>query len=166
MMNKIFRLLLTSGVIVVFATATQASQAAEQGTVRDSHQEEKSIVGSWIGTIDNGERVVMSFTSDGIEGSSVQGAVKLTSPVLTPGHGVWAPLGGRQFAITDVVILYDIHTGDYRGSGKLRATLTLARGGDRMNGRARIDIFAPDGTLAVSFLHTVSFTRIKIEPLD
>ncbi len=169
MVKQIFRVLLTSGVIVVFTTATQAtqaSQAAEQGTVRDSHQEEKSIVGSWIGTLDNGERLLMSFTSDGIEGSSVQGAVKLTSPVLTPGHGVWAHLGGRQFAITDMVVLYDIQTGDYRGSGKLRALLTLGKGGDRMNGTAKIDIFAPDGTLAVSFLHTVSFTRIKLEPLD
>ena len=29
-----------------------------------------------------------------------------------------------------------------------------------------MDVFAPDGSLVVSFPHTITFTRIKVEPLD
>ena len=79
MVNKMFKVLLMSGVIAAFPAATQASPAEEQEGLRASHQEQTSIVGSWIGVLDNGERILMSFTSDGIEFSSVQGAVKLIS---------------------------------------------------------------------------------------
>lgn len=115
MVKRIFRVLLMSGVIGVFTTATHAAQAPEPGSARDSHDEQKSIVGSWWGTFENGERILMSFTSDGIVLSSVQTEVSVTNPVLTPGHGVWTQVGRRQFAITDIVILYDIQTGEYRG---------------------------------------------------
>jgi len=63
-------------------------------------------------------------------------------------------------------ILYDIKTGEYQGSGKLRALLTLDRAGDRMSGNAKIEIFGPDGNLVVTFLHALRFTRIKVEPVD
>jgi hypothetical protein len=108
----------------------------------------------------------MSFTSNGIAFSSVQGEVKLTMLVLTPAHGVWAHLGGRQFAFTSMGILYDIQTGGYQGAAKLRALVTLGKSGDQMNGTATVDVFAPDGTLVVTFLHTVRFTRIEVEPFD
>src|SRR6266403_4640578 len=108
MATRICRALLMIGVIGVFTSATLAAQDAEQGSVRESRQEQKSIVGSWLGTFENGERILMSFTSDGIALSSVQSEVSLTQPVLTPGHGVWTRLGGRRFALTSMVILYDI----------------------------------------------------------
>src|SRR5262245_53691610 len=98
MVKRIFAALLMTGVIVSVTTSMPASQAAEQG---DSRQEGQSIVGSWFGTLDNGERIVMSFTADGINFSSVQSEVSLSKPVLTPSHGVWTRLGGRQFATTN-----------------------------------------------------------------
>ena len=119
-----------------------------------------------MATLDNGERLLFSFTSDGIDLSSVQSEVSLTNPVLTPGHGVWTHLGGRQFAITDMVILYDIQTGEFQGSGKLRALLTLDKPGDRMSGTAKIEIFGPDGSVVVTFSHVIRFARIKVERLD
>jgi hypothetical protein len=166
MVKKMFTVLLMTGAIAGFTPAAQASHGAERGGLRDSDQEQKSIVGSWMGTLENGERLLMSFTSDGINFSSVQGEVKLTGPVLTPAHGAWARVGRRQFAITNVVVLYDIQTGEYLGSGKLRAVVTLDKTGDRMSGTATIDIFAPDGTPAIAFSHTLRFTRIEVEPLD
>ena len=75
--------------------------------------------------------------------------------MLSPGHGVWTHVGRRQFAITDRVILYDIQTGDSRGSGKLRALLTLNNAGNRISGTATVEIFGPDGTLAFTFPHTL-----------
>ena len=51
MVKKMFKVLLMSGVIAAFPTATQAVPAAEQEGLRASHQEQKSIVGSWIGVL-------------------------------------------------------------------------------------------------------------------
>jgi hypothetical protein len=166
MVKTIVRVLVMSGVLAVFATATQASQAAGQDGVSSSNREQKSIVGSWLGTFDNGERILMSFTSDGIALSSVQTEVSLTQPVLTPGHGVWTRLDGRRFALTSMVILYDIQTGEYRGFGKLSGVLTVDKDGDSMSGTPIVNLFGPDGNPFATFPHPVRFARMKIEPLD
>jgi hypothetical protein len=165
MVKRIFRVLLMSGVLGVFTTTTHAAQAPEQGSVRESHQERKSIVGSWMGTFENGERILMSFTSDGIVLSSVQTEVSSTNPVLTPGHGVWIQVGKRQFAITDIVILYDIQTGEYRGAGKLRGLLTLDEAGN-LDGNTKVEIFDLNGNLAITFPHPFRLTRITVDSLD
>ena len=166
MVKRIVSVLLMSGAIVVLTTATQAAQVAEQGSVRDSHDERQSIVGSWTGTLDNGERIVISFTSDGIAFSSVQGEVKLTLPVLSPAHGAWTRVGGRLFALTQVGVVYDLQTGADQGAAKIRALLTLDAAGDHLSGDAKVDVFSPDGTLLVTFSHTLRFTRIQVEPFD
>ena len=164
MLKNIVRVLVTSGVLAGLISPTQTLQAAGRGEGLDFRQE--WIVGSWSGTLDNGEQVLMSCTLDGIAISSVQGEVKSTAPVLTTAHGVWAYVGGRQFALTRKAVLYDLQTGQYQGSGKIRELLTLDRSGDRLSGNAKVDVFAPDGTLLVSFSHTIVLTRIKVERLD
>jgi hypothetical protein len=165
MARRIFRVLLMSGVIAAFTTATQATQAAEPGRTEQDH---KSIVGSWIGITETGERWLTSFTSDGIVLNSVQSEVSSTRSVgvLTPGHGVWAHRGHRQFAITEMAVFYDIQTGEYRAGGKLRGVLTLDKTGDAFSGTVTADLFGPDGSLLVTLVHTLRFTRIKVEPVD
>ena len=164
MLNKMVKVLLMSSVIAVFTPAPQ-SQAAEQAGALDSNQEQQSIVGSWMGTFENGERILVSFTSDGIVLSSVQTEVSAINPVLTPGHGVWARVGRRQFAFTDIVILYDIQTGEYRGSGKLRGVLTLDKKGN-LSGDNKVEIFDPNGVLLIALPHPFRLTRINVDPLD
>ena len=95
MLKNIVRAMVMSGVIVVFAPATQTVQAAGGGQAFDFRQ--ALIVGSWLGTIDNGEQILMSFNVDGVAFSSFQGEVKTTAPVLTAAHGAWTYVGGRQF---------------------------------------------------------------------
>jgi hypothetical protein len=165
MVKGIFGVMLMSGVIGVVTTATQAMQATEQGGVEYAQQ---SIVGSWIGVNETGERWVASFTSDGIALNSVQSEVCLTRPVgvLTPAHLVWAHLRDRQFAITEMAVFYDIQTGDYRATGKLRGVLTLDKAGDALSGTATVDAVGPDGNLDFTLTHTLRFTRIKVEALD
>jgi hypothetical protein len=165
MLHKMFKVLLMTGVIAVFTTAPQAAQAADQEEVNASRQEEPSIVGSWAGTIDDGARILMSFTSDGIVLSSVQTEVSLTNPVLTPGHGAWTPVGRRQFALTIVAARYDIQTGEYLGVGKLRALLKLDRAG-RLNGDKKAEFFDPNGSLLGTLAGAIRFTRITVEPFD
>jgi hypothetical protein len=159
--------LLISGVVAVFTAAPQGSQAANQEALHGPHQEQTSIVGSWLGTfVDNGERILMSFTSDGLVLSSVQTEVSLTNPVLTPGHGVWTQVGRRQFAFTDVTIFYDIQTGEDRGVGKLRGLLTLDKAGN-LSGDNKVEIFDPNGNLVTTVPHhPLRLTRITVEPLE
>jgi hypothetical protein len=165
MVKSMFRVLVMSGVIGVFTTATCAAQAADQ---REVGQDQKSIVGSWIGINETGERWLTSFTSDGIVLNSVQSEVSSTRPVgvLTPGHGVWMDLGHRQFAITEMAVFYDIQTGEFQAAGKLRGVLTLDKTGDSLSGSVTADLLGPDGNLLVTLVHTLRFVRIKVEAVD
>lgn len=165
MVKRIFRVLVMSGAIAAFTTATPATQSAEHDSV---DQDQKSIVGSWIGINETGERWLASFTSDGIALNSVQSEVSTTRPVgvLTPAHGVWAPVGNRQFAITEMAVFYDIQTGEYRSTGKLRGVLTLDKTGDALSGSVTAEAFGPDGTLVFTLTHTLRFARIKVEAVD
>ena len=161
MVRKILGLMLMSGLMAV-TTTTQVMQAGEQG---GGEQDQKSIVGSWIGINETGERWLASFTSDGIALNSVQSEVSTTRPVgvLTPAHGVWAPLGHRQFAITEMAVFYDIQTGEFLFKGRLRGVLTLSKTGDALSGSVTADAFRPDDTLAFTLTHTLLFARIRVE---
>jgi len=162
MLKKMLNGLLMSGVLIL---AAQASQAAEHTGGRDSDQAQASIVGSWMGTFENGERLLVSFTSDGTVLSSVQMEVNATNPVLTPGHGAWTRTAGHRFAFTDIVIFYDFQTGEYRGWGKLRGLLTFDEEGN-LNGDNTVEVFDPNDALVVALPHPFRLTRISVEPLD
>ncbi|MFN0122416.1 MAG: hypothetical protein ACKV2V_18125, partial [Blastocatellia bacterium] len=118
-------------------TETTEPEAQEQGSLRDlNERQKKAIAGSWLGISSEGNRVLQSFTCDGVFLASVQGGVN-TDPmfgVLTPGHGVWRHLGGRQFAATAISVNYDINTGAYLGYLKARLVLTINKAGDQMTG--------------------------------
>jgi hypothetical protein len=163
-MTRLFRALVATGFIAIFTLAAPL-QAAEQGTFQDSEQETKSIVGSWILTLDDGPLSLISFTSDGIAFSSVQSEVSVSQPVFMPQHGAWAQVGRRQFALTLVSVGYDIQTAEYRGSFKIRARLTQAKSG-ALTGDATADHFDAGGNLLFTQQHALRFTRIRVEPID
>jgi len=157
-----FRVFVMSSVIAVVTPATKTMQAAEH---RDVEQNQRSIVGSWMGVNETGERWLSSFTSDGIALNSVQSEVSSTRQpgVLTPAHGVWARLDDRRFAITEVAIFYDIQTGAFQAAGKLHGVLTLNKAGTKLSGDLTADAFGPDGSLVFTLTHALRFTRIEVE---
>ena len=199
LIKRIFLTLFITGVIAISTTGTQAQSTrgnawsrnnsinnpvptvpdpaperlpAEemQITSQESRAERKTaIVGSWLGISGEGNRLINSFTSDGIILGSVQTEVS-TIPelgVLTPSHGVWTYLSGRQFGVTTVGILYDINTGAYLGYLKARLVLTLNEAGDQMSGTDKVEIFGPDGKLVFAVpVGNTTFTRIKFEPFN
>jgi hypothetical protein len=134
-----------------------------------SKHKKTAVVGSWLGTSGEGNRLIASFHSDGIFTSSVQSEVS-TIPelgVLTPGHGIWEHLGDRQFAVTTIGLLYDIDTGEYRGYLKARLLLTLDAAGDQMSGTDRVEIYGPDGSVVAGpFTGQAQYTRIEAEPFE
>jgi hypothetical protein len=148
-------------------TVSQEPQVAEQGSLHDIHERrKKTIVGSWLGTTGGGNKIIQSFTSDGIALNSVQGEVS-TNPevggVLTPVHGVWQHLGGRQFGVTAMGIFYDINTGHLNGILKAQLVLTLNKAGDEMSGTDKVQILDPDGNVVLTFTGETHYKRIKFE---
>ena len=197
LIKRVFLTLLITGVIAISAAPTQAQsarrkawgssvnssvptvpdqapqgvQVAEMQTASQKSKAEKktAIVGSWLGTSGEGNKLIQSYTSDGIMLGSAQGEVSTVPELgaLTTGHGVWEYLGGRQFGVTAVGILYDINTGAYLGYLKARLVLTLNQGGDQMSGTDKVEIFDPDGNLVFAVPPgNTTFTRIKFEPFN
>lgn len=132
-------------------------------------RQKTAIVGSWLGTIGDGSKLLVTFNSDGTAHGSVQGEVS-TNPelgVLTPTHGVWKHLGGRQFAFTVWGILYDINTGHLNGYAKIRGMLKLNETGDEVSGRDKVEILDPHGNVVETLPSgDFSYKRIKFEPFD
>jgi len=149
--------------------AYQEEQAGQTGGLLGILEAQKTaIVGSWIGVSSEGNRIIQTYNADGTLHGSAQGEVS-TIPelgVLTPGHGVWAHLGGWQFGFTAMGILYDINTGAYLGMLKARALLTLNDAGDQMSGTDKVEVFDPDGNLVFAATGNTTFTRIKFEPFN
>ncbi len=157
---------------VALETALQEATATAQGPqggILDTLEPMKTaIVGSWLGTSSEGNKLISTYNSDGTTHGSVQTEVS-TNPelgVLTPTHGVWKHLGGRQFGITVFGVLYDINTGAYMGMLKVRALLTLNEAGDQMTGTDKVEIFDPHGNLVFTASGSTPYKRIKFEPFN
>lgn len=150
-------------------TALQELHTAENcGFLCIIERQKTAIVGSWLGLSSEGNRILITFNSDGNLIASAQGAVS-TIPefgVLTPAHGVWKHLGGRQFGYSAISTNYDINTGAYLGYLKARSVLTLNEAGDQLTGTDKVEIFDPNNNVVFTATGATTFTRIKFEPLN
>ncbi len=151
-------------------TAAQELQSAAQGGILDVLERQKTaIVGSWLGTSSEGNKILITYNSDGTAFASLQGGVS-TNPdfgVLTTAHGVWKHFGGRQFSATFISVNYDIETGAYTGMLKARLLLMLNENGDQISGMDKVEIFGADGNLVFAVPPgNTTFTRIKFEPFN
>jgi hypothetical protein len=173
--KRTFYTVLIAGAIAASTSAAQAQSIGagpqtqeSQGDGRNDDRNQNAIVGSWVGTVGDGNRAINSFTSDGIMFGSVQAEVSLSlGEVLTPIHGAWTHLGGRQFLVTTTGLLYDIQTGESHGSVKIHVLFKINSSGDRLTGTEKVQLFGPDGTLLDTFPPgTVQFNRVKVEPFD
>jgi len=158
---------------VMMAPVSRIARAAEPAVMSpigalDLFEWRTALVGSWLGTTGEGFKLLSTFNADGTMTNSVQGEVS-TNPqlgVLTPLHGVWRYLGGRQFGVTAFGALYDINTGADLGMLKVRIVLTVDKAGDQMNGTDNVEIINPDGTIIALGSHSTPYTRIKFEPFN
>jgi hypothetical protein len=150
------------------ASAAGPAHNAADGAVLDFVEWRSAVVGSWVGTTGDGFKLLSTFHADGTMTNSVQGEVS-TNPelgVLTPLHGVWKYLGGRQFGVTAFGALYDINTGAYLGMLKVRIVLTVNKSADQMSGTDTVEIINPDGTIIALGSHSTPYARIKFEPFN
>jgi len=157
-MKKMFLAL----IIAAMTTMAAFAQSNENPT--------PNITGSWIGVVTNTQggpppfRVLMNFTADGGFTGSGDG----DNSVGSPQYGVWERVGrsrlSPRFAATFLQLFYD-ENANPTGSAKIRQTIILDSSGNKWQGPAKVDIFAPDGTLVFSGTATATATRIQSEPL-
>ena len=152
------------------ATTQQDDAAAQQEKDSPSRAEQRAqaIVGTWLSTLANGTKGLITFNADGTVIYSVQGEVSTAPnrPPHTSLHGVWRYLGGRRFGYTVWDIWYDANTSQLIQYGKLRGEVTLNWDREEGNVRAKLEFFNPQGDVILSREGTANFKRIKYEPLD
>jgi hypothetical protein len=161
------------GAVILAAGSRAASAAAPApdvtpGSALDFFEWRTALVGSWLGTTGEGFKLLSTFNADGTMTNSVQGEVS-TNPelgVLTPLHGVWKYLGGRQFGVTAFGTLYDINTGAYLGMLKVRIVMTVNKAADQLSATDILEIINPDGTIIALGSHSTPYARIKFEPFN
>lgn len=140
------------------------------GLPKTSQDPKSAIVGSWLITLGNGFHVVVSFTADGLVTEAGQGDVVAPPTELSTfsaGHGAWTSVGDRQFAITIVILQYDIVTSEYLGQFKVHQLLKVNEEGDQLSGPDRLQIVNPDGSVIdIGSSGTMNGARIKAEPFN
>lgn len=125
-----------------------------------------TLVGAW--SIDVTPTLVPAFVSLGT--FSADGTLtNISSPSLgfppeSPGYGEWVRVGTHSFAITFHTLMGD-GAGNLAGRGKVRATLTVGSGGDKLHGVFQVDVFDTTGGLIVSDTGTVKGRRLRVEAL-
>ena len=146
----------------------QAYQEGQAGGVLGVLEAKKTaIVGCWEGAFPNGNKILVTFNSDGTAHITHQGGIS-TDPahgVLTDLHGVWTHLGGSQFGVTLKGIFYDMNTGRLTRFIKGKTLLTINEAGDELSGTSQAQILDPDGNVINNFPGgSVSYKRIQFEP--
>ena len=125
------------------------------------------IVGSWMGTTRE-RRYRSSCRSTSMALPLARSKAKSPMRQRLSHRGTWRLDSCRRPAVRGNRHRCSIRPPDGWRTGKcqLRLLLTVNRSGDQMTAYVVLDVFAPDGTPVGSFPHTVTFTRIKVEPAD
>jgi hypothetical protein len=174
-MRKMFLALIIAAMttMTAFAQSNENQTQSDETSIEINASNAADPTGSWMGVVTAGPggpppfRVLMNFTKDGGFTGSGDGDVGTTQSG-SPQYGVWERVGGRnsrRFAVTFLQLYSTNGSGASQGMAKIRQTVILSRSGDTWQGPAKVDIFAPNGTLVFSGTATATATRIQSEPL-
>jgi hypothetical protein len=130
--------------------------------------EQGRIEGAWVISITGGVgtptlpswyQALATFTHEG-------GLIEtITDPSIGTGHGRWAKVHGREFAVTTLLFRFDA-TGDLLGTLKARATIALDKTGNEFTSDEYLfEFFDRNGTLLTSGVGKAHGSRIVVQPL-
>lgn len=130
-------------------TAIAAGQ--EEGEQNERSKESSSaIVGMWITDFYTGTSTVPSdhtieqFFSDGNELISSSGFSPASDNKC---FGIWQPSGPRTITLTHIGWDFDVASGNFKGTARLVATLTLAHDGNSFEGKVVQDEIDSSGNV-------------------
>lgn len=155
--NRVLMIFAIAGGLLILGTGV-----AGQPSVIGAPSTAQSIVGSWLAVPTGvpgqapGTPSLITFTADG--------NILFSSGIASSsgGHGTWARTGDHTVAETYLLIRHNA-AGDFIGTAKVRATLTLNATFDGYTGSGRADQFDTQGTLVRSINVTGRATRIRVE---
>ena len=163
--------LMTARVAVMLSTAAcvmalMSTVTATLSTARAG--DGKQLEGSWVvtttipGDPNSPFKSLATINGDGTFVESLQPGL---NPLVSDVHGVWTRTGKRDFATTGVYLRSD-GAGNFVGTTKVLAILTLSKTLDEGSARFQADLFDPAGNPVGSFTGTSQISRIKVEQLD
>ena len=154
---------LTVAAAMLVALATGAVPA--MGAKRPAQMAQASaIVGSWdvLVTIE-GQPPFRALTTFDEDGTSVESSSH--SPSLrSAAYGVWARTGPNVFAMTRLFFRFNPATGEYLGTTKVNATVTVSTDRTSFAAVSRSEMRDPTGALVVGGLRSTAVgTRMQVE---
>jgi hypothetical protein len=146
--------------LAVMAVAMTAPPAAAQTGVIPVGQQ---LNGSWVGELKIPNfpllAVFMTYSPDG----AILATSSNNSIVESAQFGAWIRTDDRLFSLTVVGFLYD-EKGQFQGTRKIRATISLNSALDEFQGDGEADILDPAGNVVASVSGlTVQGKRIRVE---
>jgi hypothetical protein len=153
------------------AQTAELQVAAEGGILDVLERQKKALAGSYLVDVKITAppefaadlKALTAFTEDGLFIGTLQGDT--IPPINSPAIGSWAHLGGRSFAVTFRVVVYDPEN-TLIGVAKIRGTCTLDETGNGWSGRFKYEVIAPNGSVLIGTEGPWQATRIKVEPLN
>lgn len=137
-----------------------------------SAQKKTTIAGTWFldTTLTSppeiagpGIKLLHAFTEDGRAFNTGQG--DNIPPVLSPGFGSWENLGGRTFALSFTILVYDTAggtpPGTFLGLATALETVTLDESGNTLVGTFKFVQHDTDGNVVFTAEGTLKGIRIK-----
>ena len=149
--------LLATGAAAAFLPGRAAVRAQETGPTASG------LVGAWLvsSSRPTGQGfVLLTFTSDGTFFRSGD-----THPVLSVAHGVWVPVGGRDFDATYIAMRFDENRA-HVGFQKTRIRITVGPDPDQFTGLAKVRTLGVDGSVQGTSETQLQGKRISVEPFD
>jgi hypothetical protein len=147
-----------AGVAAAFLPGRGAAGAQESGPSAGP-----GLVGAWLvaSSRPTGPGVVLlTFTSDGTFFRSGE-----THPVLSVAHGVWAPVGERDFDATYIALRFDENRA-HIGSQRTRIRITLGPDPDQFTGITKVSVLGLDDSVQDTRETRLQGKRISVEPFD
>ena len=126
---------------------------------------DKSVVGSWIGTVGTpffSFKFLMTFSDDG--GLIVsQSPITPDGSVFTAGHGEWNKIRSGEFAFTFLILRYNATGAVFLGTSKVNGNIHID-GANAYTGTATACNLDPDGNVIFCFDASLSADRIRVGP--
>jgi hypothetical protein len=161
-MKLVSRFFVCVAIGAVLAVVAPTSASADHG------DQQGQIEGAWVVSITGGPgtpplpswyQALATFTR---EGSLIE---TITDPSIGTGHGRWTRGRGREVGVTTLLFRFDA-TGDFLGTLRARANLTVDRSGNEFTSDEYLfEFFDRNGTLLTSGVGKAHGKRIVVVSL-
>ena len=155
--------------IVLMVLASIAFGAISASADRDAaHERGGKLVGTWMVDVNRPGLPALKSLQTYTTGHGVVETANGGAGTRSTAHGAWQRVGARTYAVTMVFFRYDLASGAYLGTVKLRREIEVAPDGQSFTGVSIGELRDPAGNLlpgSNTRRDTEVGQRINVEPL-